>query len=338
MTTPLITVVIDTYNYGQFIERAIDSVLEQDFPLDRVEVLVVDDGSTDGTGELLGKYGSKIRYLHKSNGGQASAFNVGFAQAGADIVLLLDADDYFLPGKLQRVFEGFQRNPEAGMIYHSMVELHMDSGKFVEPTFACVSGFLPEDRKKLVSFWAYPTSCLAFRRKLLEQLLPIPESLRLQADGYIALLAVLVAPVIAVPEALAVYRIHGRNLYYLDDGTSSAEEKRRRIESHLKLIGEVKAWTRGHGLDRARTRLFLDNQIVRLEDRSFQIDSPGRFRYFVFLVRQNYVNGPFQTWKLSLCNYLIASVSIAVGYQNRRIMDALRSRVIANLQSLVGRS
>src|SRR5277367_4974193 len=113
MSPPFVTVVIDTYNYGQFIEEAVDSVLAQEFPSKQREILVVDDGSTDDTAERLKKYGDAIRYLPKPNGGQASAFNHGFARARGEIVALLDADDVWLPGKLRRVCETFEKNPNA---------------------------------------------------------------------------------------------------------------------------------------------------------------------------------------------------------------------------------
>src|SRR5580692_197518 len=109
---PLITVLIDTYNYGRFIEEAINSVFSQDFSMERVQVLVVDDGSTDDTAERVKKYGSRIEYFYKPNGGQGTALNEGFALARGEIVVLLDADDYFLPGKLRRVAEEFQNYPE----------------------------------------------------------------------------------------------------------------------------------------------------------------------------------------------------------------------------------
>ncbi|HXR09843.1 MAG TPA: glycosyltransferase family A protein, partial [Candidatus Acidoferrales bacterium] len=102
MTTPLVTVVIDTFNYGQYVEEAVESVLAQDFPRELYEILVIDDGSTDDTAGRLKKYGDSIRYLPKANGGQASAFNFGFAAARGEIIALLDADDLWLPDKLRR--------------------------------------------------------------------------------------------------------------------------------------------------------------------------------------------------------------------------------------------
>ena len=78
---PLVTVLIDTYNHERFIERAINSVLDQDMPMDGVEILVVDDGSTDRTPDIVRRFEPRVRLIRKPNGGQASAFNFGFAQA-----------------------------------------------------------------------------------------------------------------------------------------------------------------------------------------------------------------------------------------------------------------
>src|SRR5258708_4526950 len=88
MKTPLFTVLIDTYNYGEFIEEAVSSVLAQDFPPAEREILVVDDGSTDDTQERLRKFGGAIRCLRKPNGGQASAFNYGFEHARSEVIAL----------------------------------------------------------------------------------------------------------------------------------------------------------------------------------------------------------------------------------------------------------
>src|SRR5437762_386160 len=105
-----------------------------------MEILVVDDGSTDDTADRVKKYGERVRYFRKENGGQASAFNLGFAKAQGEIVVLLDADDYFLPGKLARVVEAFESHPDAGLVYHAISEFDTGSGVFRERRFSAISG------------------------------------------------------------------------------------------------------------------------------------------------------------------------------------------------------
>ena len=185
MRPPQVTVLIDSYNYGHFIEEAIDSVLSQDFPAEQMEVLVVDDGSTDDTPERIKKYEGKIRYLRKANGGQASAFNFGLRRSRGDIIAFLDADDYWLPGKLRRVVEEFAEHPDAGMVYHKVRPLDSRHHVFQELGLPLVSGFLLSNTKELLNYVLYPTSFLAFRRSLLGPLLPIPENLTIQADAYL---------------------------------------------------------------------------------------------------------------------------------------------------------
>src|ERR1700686_4054775 len=123
MTTPFVSVLIDTYNHERFIEEAIQSVLSQDFPAAEREILVVDDGSTDRTPEILAKFASQIRILRKPNGGQASAFNHGISQCRGEIVTFLDEDDWWAPKKLSVVVEAFASHPAIGLIGHSITEV-----------------------------------------------------------------------------------------------------------------------------------------------------------------------------------------------------------------------
>src|SRR5688572_29854944 len=92
---PLVSVIVNNYNYGRFLAQAIDSALSQDYP--RLEVIVVDDGSTDDSREIIARYGSKISPVLKANGGQASAFNAGFNASRGDVVIFLDSDDQLAP-------------------------------------------------------------------------------------------------------------------------------------------------------------------------------------------------------------------------------------------------
>lgn len=102
MTAPLFTVLIDSFTYGRYIEEAVRSVLEQDFPAQQVEILVVDDGSTDDTERRREQFGDAIRYLKKPNGGQASAFDFGWPHTRGEFIAMLVADDVWLPNKLRR--------------------------------------------------------------------------------------------------------------------------------------------------------------------------------------------------------------------------------------------
>src|SRR5258706_13494937 len=154
MPVPTITALIDTYNYGSFIEEAVRSVLSQDFPADELEILVVDDGSTDDTRDRVAKYSDRVRYLHKPNGGQASAFNFGFAHAKGKIVALLDADDYWLPDKLRRVALAFEKEPALGLGYQRFRELRMDTGAMQDGTFNAISGNVRSGKRSILLYTA----------------------------------------------------------------------------------------------------------------------------------------------------------------------------------------
>jgi glycosyltransferase involved in cell wall biosynthesis len=107
---PLVSVVIPCYNAAAFVSETIDSVLAQSYP--NVEIVVIDDGSTDSTAAVLQGYRDKIVYRRKSNGGLASARNLGLKVAKGDLIALLDADDICLPGRLALQVECFAQIPE----------------------------------------------------------------------------------------------------------------------------------------------------------------------------------------------------------------------------------
>jgi SAM-dependent methyltransferase len=105
-----VSVVIPAWNVEAYIARAIDSVLAQTRPAD--EILVVDDGSTDNTAEIVRRYGTRVRYLHQPQTGAAEARNCGIVEAAGRWIAFLDADDQWLPDKLARQMEGLTRNPD----------------------------------------------------------------------------------------------------------------------------------------------------------------------------------------------------------------------------------
>ena len=127
--TPLVSVIIPTYNRGWIIQEAIDSVLDQDFS--DYELIVVDDGSDDNTLEILGAYGKAITVLHQPNKGVSAARNRGIAEASGRLIAFLDSDDLWLPGKLATQVKFFEENADA--LINQTQEIWIRNGLRVNP-------------------------------------------------------------------------------------------------------------------------------------------------------------------------------------------------------------
>lgn len=128
---PLVSVIIPAYNSRRWVCDAIDSILQQTYQ--SLEVIVIDDGSTDGTGELLqGRYGNSIRYVYQSNMGLPCARNAGIALAKGRYVQFLDADDLLLPNKIELQVAALQKDTQYSVAYSPFVWL-MEGGVRVAP-------------------------------------------------------------------------------------------------------------------------------------------------------------------------------------------------------------
>jgi glycosyltransferase involved in cell wall biosynthesis len=326
MSAPLVTVLIDTYNYGQFIEEAVESALAQEFPHEQCEILVVDDGSMDDTGERLKKYGDAIRYFRKPNGGQASAFNFGFAEARGEIIATLDADDLWMPQKLQRVCETFEKNPDAGMVYHRAYMWRDGQEVQVDSHFSEVSGRIPESQVSLLSYPMVATSCLAFRRTTLNKLLPIPEALRSQADAYLTALVIFVAPVVALPEFLAKYRVHGANLFHISEDKPARERIEHRMAMRAALSAEIREWLQRNGHDLASPNLqaYLKQWTKAQEVDRFALAEPSRWKYFHHLLEYPRVYGKIMSTRHRVYSYVRAFGALFLGYDHLYLLDDFR--------------
>jgi len=122
--TAPISVVIPTYNFGPFLARAIHSVLEQTCPV--LEIIVVDDGSSDETRDVAASFGDRIRYIRQQNRGVSAARNRGIAETRGEWIGFLDADDWWMPHKNEKVQEFLHVHPEAVMIYHPNMVFYTD--------------------------------------------------------------------------------------------------------------------------------------------------------------------------------------------------------------------
>lgn len=209
---PRVSVLVNNHNYARFLEQAVRSALDQDFPAGDFEVIVVDDASTDGSREVLARLGPRVRAIARAvNGGQAAAFNDGFAAARGEIVCLLDSDDWWAPAKLKEVVARFDREPGLAMVQHWCQEIGPDGKPFATRFPPLPESYAAEDF--LAGRCVFTgTTGLSFRAAALKPLLPVPEDLRISADGYLYY-AALDAPVGNIDKVLAWRRVHAENRY-----------------------------------------------------------------------------------------------------------------------------
>jgi glycosyltransferase involved in cell wall biosynthesis len=329
MTAPLFTVLIDAFNYGRYIEEAVRSVLEQDFPAQQLEILVVDDGSTDDTEQRLEKFGDAIRYLKKPNGGQGSAFNFGWPHARGEFIALLDADDVWLPNKLHRIHEAFLGQPDAGMAYHRLYEWTEDGALGTRGHFIPVSGRVTDSRFSLLCYPMMQASSLVFRRQAMEDLLPMPEALRTQADAYLTALIIFVCPVLGVNEYLAKYRIHGANLFHSHNAGPTKSQLQNRIVMREALVRAIGEWLRKHGFDAEAPNIrdYLKQWRKAQEADAFALQAPDRWKYFLHLVEFPMLYHELMSARQLAYSYLRAFVALVLGYQDLHLFDDIYASV-----------
>ena len=230
---PVVSIVISNYNYADYVGQAIESALSQTYQ--NIEVIIVDDGSTDASAEVIDSFSrnSRLRILHQANAGQAAAMNRGFEMSTGEVVLFLDSDDFLhheaastivanwtsgisqiqFPlelvdgGGMQVGLHPFSRHMEDGDIHWQIV----------------VGGH----------FRFMPTSGNAFYRKALSRIMPILEKeWRICADTYIAMMSPKFGPVKNLGTALGSYRVHGLNNWYTE--ARSTEKFRAIWQNHIR--------------------------------------------------------------------------------------------------------
>src|SRR5688500_6712732 len=112
---PLVSIVTPSFNHARFIEATIESVLSQDYP--RIDYLVMDGGSTDGTLDVLRRFEGRLRWVSGPDGGQAAAINDGFRCTSGEILAWLNSDDLYEPGAVSAAVRAFEERPHAGLVY-----------------------------------------------------------------------------------------------------------------------------------------------------------------------------------------------------------------------------
>jgi GT2 family glycosyltransferase len=288
LARPFVSVLIDTYNHERFIEQAVRGALEQDFPASDREILVVDDGSTDRTPEILKKFEPQIRVLRKKNGGQASAFNMGIPECRGEIVAFLDGDDWWAREKLRAVAEALE-DTSIGLVGHGIAEVHTNGRVHAEllresPRFRVDSEASAKIFRLRKSFLG--TSRMTFRAEVLRSIGPVPESLTIEADEYLFTLGAVLSDVLILREPLTFYRLHDTNAFQIADGKESSIRRKQRVLEALAeallanlpnslALGASKAVIESVEVEAELLRLSLENglpwETIRAESRSYKI-------------------------------------------------------------------
>lgn len=212
--TPLVTCVVCAYDYGAYVEAAVRSVLGQrGLPDGALEVIVVDDGSTDETPQILASFGDAITVIRQQNAGPAVATNRAIAQARGRYVSLLDADDEWLPDKLARHVALLEAHPEIGLV-HGDMEVIDGAGRPTRPSKYDWYGELPVIGRALGRLLAQneaTTSSITLRTDLAQAIPPTPAWAWCR-DWWLAAHVAATHEVDALRDPVARYRIHGDNV------------------------------------------------------------------------------------------------------------------------------
>jgi len=277
-----ISAIIPTYNYGRFLREAIDSVLAQTYPV--LELIVVDDGSTDDTPQILASYGDRIRAIYQTNGGVGAARNRGIGEARGEYVAFLDSDDIWLPAKLEKEIALFDADPDLGLV-HCGAETFDNSGKILFVSLSGCEGWVGPDLLRLErTVIAAPGSGTTVPKRVAEEIGGFDPRLQPSEDWDFCYRIAERYRVGFVPEVLVRYRMHGNGIHLniprMENGMLMALEKAFRspdpaVQSLRKhTYGRIHRILAGCYFQTGETRKFVRHML-----RSVQYD-PRNASYF----------------------------------------------------------
>jgi len=241
---PKISVIITCFNYAQYVAGAIECVLAQSYP--NTEIVVVNDGSTDGSLDIISLYANRITLVDQPNQGSIAAYNHGFAGSSGDIVIFLDADDLLEPDALARVAEHW--SPGCAKVQYDLRIIDAD-GKSLGRKFCNFDPSYDAARVqqafKSTGTYRWPVTVgNAYSRWFVAQIFPL--SVEHGPDGTLNTLAPVYGDVVTIAAVLGSYRIHGSNMW--SSGGSDFERLPYRIAHRLSEVALMRRHARARGV------------------------------------------------------------------------------------------
>ena len=226
----LVSVIILNYNYGRYLRQCIESVLAQDYPA--VELIVVDDGSTDNSRVVIESYGERLVASFKANGGMVSAMNHGFGLAHGAMIMFVDSDDYLLPGAISAHSAALG---QPGVIRSQAFMTVLDESQALKQSTIPGAQAAEGDLRELVlqrgpgAYVSSPNSGNAWSRHFLDQVFPLPDRLRaVGGETFLMDAAPLFGRIVTLKhQPWVIYRVHSDNMNGKLVGNDGAEHSRR---------------------------------------------------------------------------------------------------------------
>jgi glycosyltransferase involved in cell wall biosynthesis len=235
---PLVSIVITCFNYARFVAAAIDCALAQTYP--RTEVVVVNDGSTDESPQVIGRYQGRVRIVNQANAGSVGALNRGFAEARGDIVMFLDADDLMAPEAVAEVARAWR--PGCAKVQYDLTIIDAEGRDLGRRFCSFRAGYDTEAVRasfRRTGTYRWPvTAGNAYARWFAASFFPL--AIEHGADGTLNTLAPLYGDVVTIPRPLGSYRLHGRNLWATGGGEGELLRMPQRIRDRRAEIARLR--------------------------------------------------------------------------------------------------
>lgn len=241
LENPLATIIIPTYNYANLIGEGIDSILKSNFNIEKIEIIVIDDGSTDDTSEKIKPYRDRITYVKQENAGKAKATKVGIDGAKGKYLFNLDADDLFLPDKIKKVVDIFESDRDIVHVSHPAICWNVNEDtKVIEKIPKAIQGTKVLGKQLLYEFYQNRIlfgggSTFATRTEVAKSW-DIPQAVDMYIDEYLVLLSLREKYSYFIPEPLSVWRIHGKNF---SDASADREKFKQKMQRNISSMEAV---------------------------------------------------------------------------------------------------